>query len=198
MVTRVLSERSGADDEGSTVDREGLTGDECGSVGGEEGNGRGDFNLVGSSGQTLTVWRVEVLSVRVPGGHRPTAMPTPAVGRRSVSAVRPTPGHGAHRPVCDGVHGHPPDAPAPLAGPIPAVGVEEEFVLVGPDTGAPFPGNAAVAETGKTLGIDPQLEALPGRSSLRPPQPRHACDHVLTASMPVAENARASRAAGPA
>lgn len=40
----------------------------------------------------------------------------------------------------------------------PSVGVEEEFVLVDPATGAPFPGNTAVAQVGKTLGIDLQLE----------------------------------------
>lgn len=40
----------------------------------------------------------------------------------------------------------------------PTVGVEEEFVLVDPDTGAPFPGNTAVADAGKALGIDLQLE----------------------------------------
>lgn len=40
----------------------------------------------------------------------------------------------------------------------PTVGVEEEFVLVDPDTGAPFPGNTRVVEAGKELGIDLQLE----------------------------------------
>ncbi|MDF3312008.1 glutamate--cysteine ligase [Rhodococcus sp. T2V] len=38
------------------------------------------------------------------------------------------------------------------------MGVEEEFVLVDPDTGAPFLGNSAVAAAGQALGIDLQLE----------------------------------------
>ncbi|MBV6757945.1 carboxylate-amine ligase [Rhodococcus opacus] len=40
----------------------------------------------------------------------------------------------------------------------PTVGVEEEFVLIDPDTGAPFLGNTRVVEAGRQLGIDLQLE----------------------------------------
>jgi carboxylate-amine ligase len=40
----------------------------------------------------------------------------------------------------------------------PTVGVEEEFVLVDPDTGAPDLNNTAVAAAGEALGIELQLE----------------------------------------
>ncbi|MEW5807949.1 MAG: glutamate--cysteine ligase [Actinomycetota bacterium] len=41
---------------------------------------------------------------------------------------------------------------------IPTLGVEEEFLLVDPDTGAPVPSNRAVAEYASALGLDLQLE----------------------------------------
>jgi carboxylate-amine ligase len=40
----------------------------------------------------------------------------------------------------------------------PTVGVEEEFVLVDPNTGAPHLGSTAAAAAGQALGIDLQLE----------------------------------------
>ncbi|MGW6421723.1 glutamate--cysteine ligase 2 [Nocardia sp. NPDC055053] len=41
---------------------------------------------------------------------------------------------------------------------VPTVGVEEEFLLTDPGTGAPAPKNAQVAETARRAGIDLQLE----------------------------------------
>ncbi|MCG7593113.1 glutamate--cysteine ligase [Mycobacterium sp. PSTR-4-N] len=41
---------------------------------------------------------------------------------------------------------------------IPTIGVEEEFLLVDPDTGAPLPRNRDVAERAADLGLDLQLE----------------------------------------
>ncbi|MFE1594137.1 glutamate--cysteine ligase [Nocardia sp. NPDC058705] len=41
---------------------------------------------------------------------------------------------------------------------VPTVGVEEEFLLTDPDTGAPAPKNTLVAETAKRAGVELQLE----------------------------------------
>jgi carboxylate-amine ligase len=54
--------------------------------------------------------------------------------------------------------GHADIAAAAAATLCPTVGVEEEFVLVDPDTGAPHLGSTAVAAAGQALGIELQLE----------------------------------------
>jgi carboxylate-amine ligase len=48
--------------------------------------------------------------------------------------------------------------PSTPPGSVPTVGVEEEFILVHPQTGTPFLGNTEVAKVGGTLGADLQLE----------------------------------------
>ncbi|WP_420751258.1 carboxylate-amine ligase [Rhodococcus sp. O3] len=51
-----------------------------------------------------------------------------------------------------------PVADPPAEGSGPTIGVEEEFVLADPETGAPWLDNVAVAAAGRELGIDLQLE----------------------------------------